>query len=62
MDSNTAIMLAALLINFLTMLIGGIKILSVTVKYHVEQERRMVTIEQQIIWLMKAANMKVGAI
>ncbi len=58
MDTNTAIMLGGLLVNFLTMLFGGFRILSVTVKYHVEQERRMVTMEQQIIQLMGAAHLK----
>lgn len=61
MDPNTTIMLLALFVNFIVMLIGGFKILHVTVQYHVENERRMVTIEQQIVQLMRAHDMKARA-
>lgn len=59
MDTGTALMIVGLVINFIAMMIGGLKILSVTVQYHVVQERRMATIEQQIRQLMGAANMTV---
>jgi hypothetical protein len=59
MDTGTVLMIVGLVINFMAMMIGGLKILSVTVQYHVVQERRMATIEQQIRQLMGAANMTV---
>lgn len=62
MDSNTIIMLLALGVNFVAMLAGLAKILSVVVQYHVQQERRMATIEEQIKQLMRVNNMKVRAV
>lgn len=57
MDTGNALMIMGLIINFIAMMVGGFRILSVTVQYHVVQERRMATIEQQIRQLMGAANM-----
>jgi len=58
MDTST-IMIAGLVINFLAMIGGGFKIIAIIVQYHIQNENRLATIEEQVQQLMRHNNMKV---
>lgn len=59
-DTNT-IMIIGLLINFLAMVGGGFRVIQIIISYHIKNERRLATIEEQIQQLMRHNNMKVRA-
>jgi len=58
MDTNI-IMILGLLINFLAMIAGGLKIMGVIVQYHIQNENRMATIEAEIKQLMRHNKLQV---
>lgn len=60
-DSNTLILLIGMVINFLVMIMGGFKIVHTIVQYHIQNEKRMATIEAEIKQLMRHNKLQVRA-
>ena len=57
METQTLIMLAGLLVNFVAMVVGGVALLVVILRHNLRQENRMATMEERIDQLMRGSGM-----
>ena len=59
METQTLIMLSALLVNFVAMVVGGVSLLVIVMRHNLRQENRMATMEERIDQLMQGAGLRV---